>query len=331
MITNSELTFGGLFTGVGGIELGFCQSGYKNLWANEIDKYASETYRLNFPNHLIEGDIYSLKGSELLPVDVLGAGFPCQPFSVAGYRKGFKDDRGNLFFEIIRIIHELQEKPKVLFFENVKNFYRHDKGNTYKKVSEEIKKMGYSVFTEILNTAEYTDIPHNRERTFLICFKDELDWENCSQPTVSKKFSELFPPQKEVFTNHISHYYESQHVNNKYYYGEEKYMYEDLEKSMTSKDTIYQWRRIYVRENQKSQCPTLTANMGTGGHNVPLILVDDGIRKLTPRECFNFQGYPQNFKLPDSVPDSQLYKQAGNSVSVPLIKKLADIIQEAYF
>ena len=97
---------------------------------------------------------------------------------------------------------------------------------------------------------------------------------------------------------------------------------------MKSKDTLYQWRRIYVRENKKNLCPTLTANMGTGGHNVPLILTDDGIRKLTPRECFNFQGYPKSFKLPDELHNSQLYKQAGNSVSVPLVKKLAESIKK---
>ena len=96
---------------------------------------------------------------------------------------------------------------------------------------------------------------------------------------------------------------------------------------MKSRDTLYQWRRVYVRENKKNLCPTLTANMGTGGHNVPLILTDDGIRKLTPRECFNFQGYPKNFKLPAELANNQLYKQAGNSVSVPLITLLAKLIK----
>ena len=105
-------------------------------------------------------------------------------------------------------------------------------------------------------------------------------------------------------------------------------MYEDLRKAIKSEDTIYQWRRVYVRENQSNQCPTLTANMGTGGHNVPLIKTEDGFRKLTPRECFNFQGYPKSFKLPDKLGRSQLYKQAGNSVTVPLIKKLALLIKE---
>jgi DNA (cytosine-5)-methyltransferase 1 len=102
-----------------------------------------------------------------------------------------------------------------------------------------------------------------------------------------------------------------------------------LVETIKSKDTVYQWRRIYVRENQSNVCPTLTANMGTGGHNVPLIKVDDGIRKLTPRECFNLQGFPESFKLPETTADSHLYKQAGNSVTVPVIVKLASAIGEA--
>jgi len=324
-----EITLGGLFAGVGGIELGFKQAKFQTLWANEVDKHAAKTYRLNFSNHFIEKDIYDLNGKDLEPVDILAGGFPCQPFSVAGYRKGFDDDRGNLFYEIIRIVNELKEKPKVLFLENVKNLYTHDKGNTYSTIEKEIKKLGYSVFTRILNTSQYTHIPQNRERTFIICFKDEVDWEKDNAITTSRKFSERFPPEKYNDTEHISFFYEKGKIDNKYYYGEEKYMFNELSESIKSKDTIYQWRRIYVRENQNDQCPTLTANMGTGGHNVPLILVDDGIRKLTPRECFNFQGYPKTYKLPEDVPNSQLYKQAGNSVTVPLIRRLAETIKES--
>ena len=106
-------------------------------------------------------------------------------------------------------------------------------------------------------------------------------------------------------------------------------MYKDLKKSITSKDTVYQWRRVYVRKNKSNECPTLTANMGTGGHNVPLILDDVGIRKLTPRECFNFQGFPRSFKLPTDVADGQLYKQAGNAVTVPLMKLIGSKIRIA--
>ena len=159
---------GGLFSGVGGIELGFMQSGYEILWANEFDKYANRTYEANFSHRLLPDDIYKLKGKELENVDVLVGGFPCQAFSVAGYREGFKDERGNLFFEITRLIEEMKQKPRVLLLENVKNFRTHDEGNTFKVVRAELEKLEYSVLPKVLNTSKYTAVPQNRERIFII-------------------------------------------------------------------------------------------------------------------------------------------------------------------
>jgi DNA (cytosine-5)-methyltransferase 1 len=119
-------------------------------------------------------------------------------------------------------------------------------------------------------------------------------------------------------------------VDDKYYYTRDKFHHYDvLEKNMTRMDTVYQWRRVYVRENQSNVCPTLTANMGTGGHNVPLVLTKHGIRKLTPRECFNLQGFPKDFHLPENLANAHLYKQAGNSVSVSVIERIANNIKTA--
>ena len=325
---------GSLFAGVGGIELGFQQAGsdsnFEILWANEFDENACRTYRLNFEHELIEQDVHELDARKLPPVDVLTAGFPCQAFSVAGYREGFRDPRGNLFFEIMRVIEELPEKPKVLFLENVKNFYGHDDGKTYKIVKQALESHGYSVFTEILNTAEYTEIPHNRERTFIICFRDELGWAlDNPKTTCSWVFDSLFPPPKSEERLHVSEMLEKGKADDRYYYGESVYMYDQLKEVMKSRDTVYQFRRKYVRENKSNLCPTLTANMGTGGHNVPLIIDDWGFRKLTPRECFRFQGFGDSYKFPDNVAVSQLYKQAGNSVSVPLIQRLAKSVKQA--
>jgi len=320
---------GGLFSGVGGIELGFQESGFEIAWANEIDKHSCQTYRENFSHTLHEGDIKLLNGKDLQPVDVLCGGFPCQAFSIAGYRKGFEDDRGNIFFEIIRLVNELETMPKVLFLENVKNFKTHDKGNTFKTVLQIINDLGYSVFHDVLNTCDYTSIPQNRERTFLICFRDEYNWEFSSdENSMSYRFSALFPPKKISRNRPVSAFLEKKPVTENFYYREDKYMYKELVQTMTSDDTLYQWRRQYVRENKNNRCPTLTANMGTGGHNVPLIRTDEGIRKLTPRECFNFQGFPKSFKLPKDLANSHLYKQSGNSVSVPLIKLLAERIRQ---
>ena len=312
---------GGLFSGVGGIELGFEKAGFNVLWANEIDKNSCITYRKNFSHTLYEEDVRKIKGKDLKSVDVLCGGFPCQAFSIAGYRKGFDDDRGNVFFEIIRLINELKRKPKVLFLENVKNFRSHDKGRTFQTVVNIIQDNGYSVFFDVLNTCDYTKIPQNRERTFLICFRGEHNWEYSRKKNlVSREFAKRFPPKSVKSNKGIQEFLESGEVMENFYYRQDKYMYPELRKTMKSKDTLYQWRRQYVRENKNNRCPTLTANMGTGGHNVPLVLTDDGYRKLTPREVFRLQGFPESFKF--SVSDLQAYKQAGNAVPINVVEKV---------
>ena len=140
----------------------------------------------------------------------------------------------------------------------------------------------------------------------------------------SKDFKFSFP-EKEGLSQTIQDIVINEKVEDKYYYGEDKYMYPMLKETMRRDDTIYQFRRQYVRENKSNVCPTLTANMGTGGHNVPLIKTPYGFRKLTPRECFRFQGFDDNYILPE-IAISHLYKQAGNSVSVPVISRLAEHI-----
>ena len=329
-MTTKNLKVGGLFSGVGGIELGFQQAGFDIVWSNEIDPKACITYKENFKHPLYEEDIHKLSGRNLDEIDVLTGGFPCQAFSVAGYQKGFDDERGNLFFEIMRLVDEMKKKPKVLFLENVKNFYSHDDGKTFQRVQSEIRDRGYSFFFRILNTSAITKVPQNRERTFMICFRDDADWEfNLKKNTCSKNFADVFPPKELNNPDPIEKYLEKKEVPENFYYRQDKYMYKTLREAIKSKETIYQWRRQYVRENKSNLCPTLTANMGTGGHNVPLIKVDDGFRKLTPRECFNFQGYPKSFKLPKGLANSHLYKQAGNSVTVVLIKKIAQLIKNS--
>ena len=329
---------GGLFSGVGGIELGFQKAGFDISWANEFDKNACITYRENFKNHLlIEDDIwniisdnYKYNNTKLDDIDVLVGGFPCQAFSVAGYRKGFEDPRGNLFFAIKDFITHF--KPRAVLLENVKNLQGHDGGKTFGRIFSELDELGYSVIFKVLNTAEYTAIPQNRERIFIVCFKDESDWNNKEMFRTKKCLaSEAFNfPQKSKSRKLVTDIITNEDVDETFYYTKEKnYMFDKLAESIVSNDTIYQWRRIYVRDNKSKLCPTLTANMGTGGHNVPLILDSKKrIRKLTPKECFMFQGYNKSFKLP-KLANSHLYKQAGNSVSVPLIKKIATNIKLA--
>lgn len=306
------------FSGVGGIELGFEQtSEFRTVYANEFDKNARVTYQLNHPHtYLDDRDIHDIDPDELPNCDVIVGGFPCQAFSIAGYRKGFEDDRGDLFFELLKMIQAKQ--PRAIFIENVKNMVSHDHGNTFKVIREALLANGYHIKWKVLNGKEYGNVPQNRERIYIVGFKDKQQFESFEFP----KEIPLTMSLKDIidFTSE---------EDEKYYYRENKQpFYSKLKESITSQETVYQWRRQYVRENKSGVVPTLTANMGTGGHNVPLILTDSGeIRKLTPKETFNAQGYPIDFQLPN-IAMGQLYKQAGNSVVVPVIRRIAQNIAD---
>lgn len=312
---STSLNMAGLFAGVGGIELGFKQAGFTPVLANEIDKYAGVTYSLNHSHPLILRDIHELETKEIPRIDVLTGGFPCQAFSVAGYRKGFKDPRGNVFWEIVRILDE--KKPSIVFLENVKNLTGHDGGKTFEVVLNALQELGYHVSYKVMNAAQYTKVPQNRERIYIVGFRKKQD------------FSKFEFPAELNATLDLADFIDFESKVDDTFYYKDKYMSKELEKNITSRDTVYQWRRQYVRENKSGLCPTLTANMGTGGHNVPLVLTKHGIRKLTPRECFNLMGFPKSFKLPDGLANSQLYKQAGNAVVVPVIKRIATQIMKA--
>ena len=305
---------GGLFAGIGGIELGFKNAGFDIEWANEMDKNACITYRHNHKHTLYEKDLNDLQPTEVNPIDILTGGFPCQAFSIAGYQKGFRDDRGNVFFRILDFIDQLQ--PKVIFLENVKNLVGHDKGKTFERILHELEvERKYTVKSKILNSCEYGNVPQNRERIYIVAFKNSDD---------ASRFT--FPKTKKL-TKKVTDLIDNT-VDDKFYYTNSRY-YSQLKEEMKNTDTVYQWRRVYVRENKSKLCPTLTANMGTGGHNVPLIIDSKDIRKLTPRECARFQGYPNTFKFPENLANSSLYKQIGNSVSVPVIESIAKEIKKA--
>lgn len=308
---SSALKVASLFAGIGGICYGFKQAGAEIVWANEIDKDACKTYRHNFGgDYLVEGDIKLVDPNDIPDIDILNGGFPCQAFSVAGYRKGFDDERGNLFFEITRLLEV--KRPRAILLENVKNLEGHDHGNTFKVIKEQLELLGYHVHHKVLNTMEYGNVPQNRERIYIVGFLSKEAYDRFTYP-------EEIPLTKTI--------HDVIDVTDKkplgLYYHNSKY-YPELKKTMTRKDTVYQWRRVYCRENKSNVCPTLTANMGTGGHNVPLILDDFGIRKLTPEECVGFQGFPSEFSFPEDICNASKYKQAGNSVSVPVIRRIAE-------
>ena len=261
-----------------------------------------------------EGDINKINIDNIPDFDILCAGFPCQPFSIAGNQKGFDDKtRGNLFYKLLEIIDKKQ--PNTLILENVKNLCAHDKGNTFKVIEETLTNLGYHLKYKVLNTMEYGNIPQNRERIYIVGFKN-------------KQFSDNFSfPEPKPLTKSFKDFLEEV-VDPKYYY-EGKPLYQRIKDDITSEDDVYQWRRQYVRRNKKKVCPTLTANMGTGGHNVPIIKDSKGIRRLTPLECVRLQGFPFDYKLPVLNSDGPLYSQAGNYVSVPVIESIANRMKDA--
>ena len=314
-----KLTLASFFAGVGGIELGFEKVGFETIYANEIDKYAIQTYQNNFDITVDERDINDVNANEIPDFDIMLAGFPCQAFSLAGYRKGFEDEkgRGTLFFELERIFKA--KKPQIIFLENVKNLVGHDNGNTFRTILEKMENQGYNVKYKVLNSSDFGNIPQNRERIYIVAFLDKETYYRFEFPNpikLKRKVEDLidFDTKKEDIY---------------YYTAKKNKFYDILESEMTNKESIYQWRRTYVRENKSNLCPTLTANMGTGGHNVPLIKTDVGIRKFTPKECFNMQGFPENYKIPKEISNTQAYKQAGNSVVVPVIERIAKQIKVA--
>ena len=343
---------------------------YEIVWANEIDEFACETYRTNFKHPLLEGDInfilhpeksdnpdyYSTLHDKILeqPVDILNGGFPCQAFSIAGAQKGFNDARGNLFLSIIDLIEQLGEKfykPRILFLENVKNLKSHDSGKTYPVIKSKLEEAGYIIKEEVLNTMYYSDLPQNRERIYIIGFLKQEDadrftlFQELSKYRKEKTAEERIEDIKKILDFSVSDkkYFYTKKKYPAYYITQEEYDSQtdkksvriNLDEDIHEMHQFYQLRRgQYVRKNQSNVCPTLTANMGTGGHNVPLILTPDKrIRKLTPAETFMLQGFPvgNGYELPVKYKgrpygSSHLYTQAGNAVSVPVITLIAEYI-----
>ena len=315
---NYSFKFIDLFAGIGGFRLALQNVGGKCVFTSEWNNDAQKTYRENF-GEVPFGDITKVRNKNYIPekFDILCAGFPCQAFSIAGYQKGFADTRGTLFFDIEQIVEK--HKPKVVFLENVKNLVSHDNGNTFKTITETLElKLGYKTFSKVLNSATHANVPQNRERIFIVAF----------DPKQEKNYAKFEFPKPIKLTKTIHDFLDKEKQDDVFYYKNDHQYYPELVKTMISKDTVYQWRRVYARENKSNLCPTLTANMGSGGHNVPLIKDDFGIRKLTPKECFAFQGYPIEKYIFPKLANSKLYMQAGNSVTTTLIERIANQIME---
>lgn len=301
-----------LFAGSGGIDIAFEQAGFDVIWANEFDADACKTYRLNFPDvFLSEKDIRKVDASDIPCFDVLIGGFPCQPFSIMGKKQGFSDDRGNLFFEICRIID--YHKPSVVFLENVANLVYHDNGKTIRVIMSELLKRGYFIKHTVIDACNYGMAQH-RTRTYIVCFRDSSIAERFEFPKPSCKIMVI----KDIINSHIladkALYFEK---------GTEKYC--RLEKFIDDEDQLYRFSDYGIQKSKDGISFTLKANMGTWYDREPIIKDDFGIRKLSPNECFALQGYPMTFDL-TGIPVRSAYKQAGNTVCVPVVKSIADEI-----
>lgn len=311
-----------LFAGLGGIRIAFEENGVKCVKSSEIDKNACDTYELNFKERPL-GDITKIKATDLPDFDIIAGGFPCQPFSIGGLRKGFEDARGTLFFEVARLIEEKQ--PKAIFLENVAGIVSHNKGETIDRIEEILKELGYNFQWKVMNALDY-GVPQNRSRWYCIGFREDLNIGFLGQMDREYKCYYEFPQKCELKTTleeiikpirsteyavsdiarkNISTYLESYKKSKRY-----------------NKDKI-----LLANEIRASRCnyrsdgisPCLTAKMGTGGNNVPVYVKQ--MRKLTERECLRIMGFPEWYKIQKNSMHS--YKQIGNSVVVTVISDLA--------
>lgn len=282
--------------------LGFVDVGFDLVYANDDDKVVNQTFGANFD---VEVDERSVELVEDMPdITVLTASYPCQPLNP-------NQKSGSLFYETLRLI-ELK-RPRVVLIESVRTLISHQGGETFRIMCEAFDDLGYYYTYQLLNAKDFGNLPQNRERLYFIAFDKAEDYANfkCPLPIpLTKKLDRVIDFACEVEPRY---YYTPENCN----------FFHVLDAQMTNPKSIYQWRRSYVRENKSGVSPSLVANMGTGGHNVPLIRTSDGrIRKLTPKECFDLQGFPKGYVLPE-LADYHLYKQAGNTVAVPVVSRIA--------
>lgn len=315
------LTAGCLFAGMGGFCGGLKKAGIKTLWANELDPFAACTFSANYPGaRMVEKDVCDLTvaGDELQPVDILTAGFPCQSFSCAGQRLGFDDERGKLFLQILRIVGEFgANKPKLILLENVPNLASGDGGKWLQEIITRTQLAGYWFDKDncrVLKTDEISDLPQIRKRLFM-----------AAASTGAFYCNDIEFPQPSESARPLSDFIDRQEKREveDYLPPDNRYCRDiAAEMKKCGGDGLYQLRRSCGVRPYGKRCPTLTANMGGGGHNVPFIRDQWGIRRLTVAECAALQGF-DGCVFPENVPDKERYRQIGNAVSLPVAEQLA--------
>lgn len=314
-IRNSHFTFIDLFAGIGGMRVAFERVGGHCVYSSEWNKYSQQTYFANFGEQP-EGDITQVDASAIPNHDILVAGFPCQPFSIAGVSKknslgratGFEDKtQGTLFFDVCRILRE--KRPKAFILENVKNLRSHDKGRTYQVILESLKELNYKVFDDILDGQIY--VPQHRERILIVGFDQERYGEK-----IDFKFI-LEPNKKRPVIKDI--------------------LEQDVDDKYTLSDKLWTYLQNYAAKHKAAGngfgygiappdgiSRTISARYYKDGSEILIEQEGRNPRRLTPRECARLQGFPDSFRIP--VSDTQAYKQFGNSVVVPLMEKVAELV-----
>ena len=321
-----------LFAGIGGIRLGFEKAFGKNIstvFVSEWDKYAQQTYRANFNDDFeIAGDITKISEKDLPAFDICLAGFPCQAFSLAGKKQGFKDNykgvcRGTLFLDVARICEE--KKPSVIFCENVKGLTIHDKGNTFKIIKSTFESLGYKVFEKVLNSKDF-GVPQHRERIYIVCFRKDI---------APKDFIFPKPYKKSTCIHDIM---EKSPIPSKYYLSD-VYL-EALKRHKAKHEAAGHGFGYVIRDINGISGALVCGGMGRETN----LLIDnrehsmiptthikgeinkEDVRKMTPREWARLQGFPDNYKI--ILADTHMYKQFGNSVTVNVIEAIAKEIRE---
>lgn len=294
-----------LFAGIGGLDSGFIQNGFDVIWANDFDKYAVQTYKANYENPIILGDLNQIQLESIPNADVIIGGFPCQPFSMMGEMKGFEDTRGTLFFRIVEIIKNQisrGNKPKALVLENVRNLKLHDNGNTFKVIKKTLEDLGYTVYDKILNSADY-GIPQTRNRTFIVCF--------------SNNKTQFNYPEKKVLDLTLQDLLEHD-VADKYYLSDKI-----LPTILSNGTGGYKGKSEIDLKIARPLCATMAKMHRACQDNY--VTQNGKVRRLTPRECARLQGFSDDFVIP--VSDTQAYKQFGNAVTVNVSNAVASMVK----
>lgn len=290
------------FSGIGGLDQGFIDAGYNVIWANDFDKYAVQTYKANYENEIVLGDINEIPLDEIPDCDVLIGGFPCQAFSMMGEQRGFEDARGTLFFRIAEVLkHKISigKKPKAVVLENVRALRTHDNGKTFATIKRILEEdLGYKVYVDVLNSADY-GVPQTRNRTYIVCF--------------SNADAEFSYPEKVVLNKTLQD--ELEHgVDDKYFLSEKI-----LPTILSNGTGGYNAKSEIDLKIARPLCATMAKMHRACQDNY--VTQDGRVRRLTPRECARLQGFKDDFKIP--VSDSQAYKQFGNAVTINVSRAVA--------